>query len=167
MHIYLIDTHSREYEIYNQQKNRINYVRQSVFKKQLYNDKKEKVAEIGMPVLRKLKPVYKIRTDTGICRMRRTRRNRYRISPYNWKLRIKKGKGIIHSGRSVLAEIYREHSDGYDVYIMDIKKGTDTVLMAGILTVIAQDAGGYDMLNGAADKSVAKSFGIIEASVPN
>ena len=70
MHIYLIDTHSRECEIYNQKKERINYVRSGVFKKQLYNDKKQKIAEIGIPVLRKLKPVYKISTDTGICKVR-------------------------------------------------------------------------------------------------
>lgn len=161
MHIYLVDTHSRECEIYNRKKDRINYVRAGVFKKQMYNDKKQKIAEIGIPVLRKLKPVYKISTDTGICKVRRTRRNRYRISPYNWRLRIKKGKGIIHSGRNVLAEIYKEHNDEYDVYIMDIKKGVDTALMACILTVIAEDAGGYDVLSCIDGASEVKSFGII------
>ncbi len=146
MHIYLIDTHGRECEIYNRKKDRINYVRAGVFKKILYSDKKEKVAEIKTPVFEKLSPVYKIKTDTGICKVKRTRRNRYRISPYNWKLRIKKGKGIIHSGRSVLAEIYKEPNDEYDVYIMDIKKGVDTALMACILTVIAEDAGAFGII---------------------
>lgn len=127
----------------------------------MYNDKKDKVAEIKTPVFEKLSPVYKIKTDTGVCKVRRTRRNRYKISPYNWKLRIKKGKGIIHSGRSVLAEIYKEQNDEYDVYIMDIRKGADTVLMAGILTVIAENSGGYDALNGINGASSAESFGII------
>ncbi len=161
MHIYLIDTHSREYEIYNRKKDRINYVRAGVFKKILYSDKKEKVAEIKTPVFEKLSPVYKIKTDTGICKVKRTRRNRYRISPYNWKLRIKKGKGIIHSGRNVLAEIYKEPNDEYDVYIMDIKKGVDTALMACILTVIAEDAGDCDVLGGIDGASDAGAFGII------
>ena len=142
MYIYLIDTHNGDYEIYDQKKDRINYVRSGVLKKTLYNDKKEKVAEIRIPVFKKLRAVYKIKTDTGICKVRRTRRNRYKISPYNWKLRIKKGKGIIHSGRSVLAELYKECNDEYDVYIMDIRKGADTVLMAGILTVITEDEPG-------------------------
>ena len=142
MYIYLINTHGKEYEIYNQKKDRINYVRSGVLKKTLYNDKKDKVAEIKTPVFEKLSPVYKIKTDTGVCKVRRTRRNRYKISPYNWKLRIKKGKGIIHSGRSVLAELYKECNDEYDVYIMDIKKGVDITLMAGILTVIAADETG-------------------------
>lgn len=142
MYIYLIDTHNGDYEIYDQKKDRINYVRSGAFKKTLYNDKKEKVAEIRIPVFKKLSAVYKIKTDTGICKVRRTRRNRYKISPYNWKLRIKKGKGIIHSGRSVLAELYKECNDEYDVYIMDIRKGADTVLMAGILTVITEDEPG-------------------------
>ena len=162
MYIYLINTHSNEYEIYNQRKDRINYVKSGVLKKLLYNDKKEKVAEIKTPVFEKLSPVYKIKTDTGICKVKRTRRNRYKISPYNWKLRIKKGKGMIHSGRSVLAEIYKEQNDEYDVYIMDIKKGVDTTLMAGILTVIAENSGGYDVLNGINGASSAESFGIIE-----
>ena len=162
MYIYLINTHSNEYEIYNQRKDRINYVKSGVLKKLLYNDKKEKVAEIKTPVFEKLSPVYKIKTDTGICKVKRTRRNRYKISPYNWKLRIKKGKGMIHSGRSVLAEIYKECNDEYDVYIMDIKKGVDTTLMAGILTVIAENSGGYDVLNGINGASSAESFGIIE-----
>ena len=162
MYIYLINTHSNEYEIYNQRKDRINYVKSGVLKKLLYNDKKEKVAEIKTPVFEKLSPVYKIKTDTGVCKVKRTRRNRYKISPYNWKLRIKKGKGMIHSGRSVLAEIYKEQNDEYDVYIMDIKKGVDTTLMAGILTVIAENSGGYDVLNGINGASSAESFGIIE-----
>lgn len=162
MYIYLINTHSNEYEIYNQRKDRINYVKSGVLKKLLYNDKKEKVAEIKTPVFEKLSPVYKIKTDTGVCKVKRTRRNRYKISPYNWKLRIKKGKGMIHSGRSVLAEIYKECNDEYDVYIMDIKKGVDTTLMAGILTVIAESSGGYDVLNGINGASSAASFGIIE-----
>ena len=162
MYIYLINTHSNEYEIYNQRKDRINYVKSGVLKKLLYNDKKEKVAEIKTPVFEKLSPVYKIKTDTGVCKVKRTRRNRYKISPYNWKLRIKKGKGMIHSGRSVLAEIYKECNDEYDVYIMDIKKGVDTTLMAGILTVIAENSGGYDVLNGINGASSAESFGIIE-----
>lgn len=162
MYIYLINTHGNEYEIYNQRKDRINYVKSGVLKKLLYNDKKEKVAEIKTPVFEKLSPVYKIKTDTGICKVKRTRRNRYKISPYNWKLRIKKGKGMIHSGRSVLAEIYKECNDEYDVYIMDIKKGVDTTLMAGILTVIAENSGGYDVLNGINGASSAESFGIIE-----
>ena len=162
MYIYLINTHSNEYEIYNQRKDRINYVKSGVLKKLLYNDKKEKVAEIKTPVFEKLSPVYKIKTDTGVCKVKRTRRNRYKISPYNWKLRIKKGKGMIHSGRSVLAEIYKEQNDEYDVYIMDIKKGVDTTLMAGILTVIAENSGGYDVLNGINGASSAASFGIIE-----
>ena len=162
MYIYLINTHSNEYEIYNQRKDRINYVKSGVLKKLLYNDKKEKVAEIKTPVFEKLSPVYKIKTDTGVCKVKRTRRNRYKISPYNWKLRIKKGKGMIHSGRSVLAEIYKECNDEYDVYIMDIKKGVDTTLMAGILTVIAENSGGYDALNGINGASSAESFGIIE-----
>ena len=161
MYIYLIDTHNGDYEIYDQKKDRINYVRSGAFKKTLYNDKKEKVAEIRIPVFKKLSAVYKIKTDTGICKVRRTRRNRYKISPYNWKLRIKKGKGIIHSGRSVLAELYKECNDEYDVYIMDIRKGADTVLMAGILTVIAENSGGYDALNGINGASSAESFGII------
>ena len=162
MYIYLINTHSNEYEIYNQRKDRINYVKSGVLKKLLYNDKKEKVAEIKTPVFEKLSPVYKIKTDTGICKVKRTRRNRYKISPYNWKLRIKKGKGMIHSGRSVLAEIYKEQNDEYDVYIMDIKKGVDITLMAGILTVIAENSEGYDVLNGINGASSAASFGIIE-----
>ena len=162
MYIYLINTHGNEYEIYNQRKDRINYVKSGVLKKLLYNDKKEKVAEIKTPVFEKLSPVYKIKTDTGVCKVKRTRRNRYKISPYNWKLRIKKGKGMIHSGRSVLAEIYKECNDEYDVYIMDIKKGVDTTLMAGILTVIAENSGGYDVLNGINGASSAESFGIIE-----
>lgn len=162
MYIYLINTHSNEYEIYNQRKDRINYVKSGVLKKLLYNDKKEKVAEIKTPVFEKLSPVYKIKTDTGICKVKRTRRNRYKISPYNWKLRIKKGKGMIHSGRSVLAEIYKECNDEYDVYIMDIKKGVDITLMAGILTVIAENSEGYDVLNGINGASSAASFGIIE-----
>ena len=162
MYIYLINTHSNEYEIYNQRKDRINYVKSGVLKKLLYNDKKEKVAEIKTPVFEKLSPVYKIKTDTGICKVKRTRRNRYKISPYNWKLRIKKGKGMIHSGRSVLAEIYKECNDEYDVYIMDIKKGVDTTLMAGILTVIAENSEGYDVLNGINGASSAAFFGIIE-----
>ena len=162
MYIYLINTHSNEYEIYNQRKDRINYVKSGVLKKLLYNDKKEKVAEIKTPVFEKLSPVSKIKTDTGVCKVKRTRRNRYKISPYNWKLRIKKGKGMIHSGRSVLAEIYKECNDEYDVYIMDIKKGVDTTLMAGILTVIAENSGGYDVLNGINGASSAESFGIIE-----
>ena len=162
MYIYLINTHGNEYEIYNQRKDRINYVKSGVLKKLLYNDKKEKVAEIKTPVFEKLSPVYKIKTDTGICKVKRTRRNRYKISPYNWKLRIKKGKGMIHSGRSVLAEIYKEQNDEYDVYIMDIKKGVDITLMAGILTVIAENSGGYDALNGINGASSAESFGIIE-----
>ena len=162
MYIYLINTHGNEYEIYNQRKDRINYVRSGVLKKLLYNDKKEKVAEIKTPVFEKLSPVYKIKTDTGICKVKRTRRNRYKISPYNWKLRIKKGKGMIHSGRSVLAEIYKEQNDEYDVYIMDIKKGVDITLMAGILTVIAENSEGYDVLNGINGASSAASFGIIE-----
>ena len=161
MYIYLINTHSNEYEIYNQRKDRINYVKSGVLKKLLYNDKKEKVAEIKTPVFEKLSPVYKIKTDTGVCKVKRTRRNRYKISPYNWKLRIKKGKGMIHSGRSVLAEIYKEQNDEYDVYIMDIKKGVDTTLMAGILTVIAENSEGYDVLNGINGASSAESFGII------
>ena len=161
MYIYLINTHSNEYEIYNQRKDRINYVKSGVLKKLLYNDKKEKVAEIKTPVFEKLSPVYKIKTDTGVCKVKRTRRNRYKISPYNWKLRIKKGKGMIHSGRSVLAEIYKECNDEYDVYIMDIKKGVDTTLMAGILTVIAENSEGYDVLNGINGASSAESFGII------
>ena len=162
MYIYLINTHSNEYEIYNQRKDRINYVKSGVLKKLLYNDKKEKVAEIKTPVFEKLSPVYKIKTDTGICKVKRTRRNRYKISPYNWKLRIKKGKGMIHSGRSVLAEIYKECNDEYDVDIMDIKKGVDITLMAGILTVIAENSEGYDVLNGINGASSAASFGIIE-----
>ena len=162
MYIYLINTHSNEYEIYNQRKDRINYVKSGVLKKLLYNDKKEKVAEIKTPVFEKLSPVYKIKTDTGVCKVKRTRRNRYKISPYNWKLRIKKGKGMIHSGRSVLAEIYKECNDEYDVYIMDIKKGVDITLMAGILTVIAENSEGYDVLNGINGASSAASFGIIE-----
>lgn len=162
MYIYLINTHGNEYEIYNQRKDRINYVKSGVLKKLLYNDKKEKVAEIKTPVFEKLSPVYKIKTDTGICKVKRTRRNRYKISPYNWKLRIKKGKGMIHSGRSVLAEIYKECNDEYDVYIMDIKKGVDITLMAGILTVIAENSEGYDVLNGINGASSAASFGIIE-----
>ena len=162
MYIYLINTHSNEYEIYNQRKDRINYVKSGVLKKLLYNDKKEKVAEIKTPVFEKLSPVYKIKTDTGICKVKRTRRNRYKISPYNWKLRIKKGKGMIHSGRSVLAEIYKECNDEYDVYIMDIKTGVDITLMAGILTVIAENSEGYDVLNGINGASSAASFGIIE-----
>ena len=161
MYIYLINTHGREYEIYNQRKDRINYVRSGVLRKTLYNDKKDKVAEIKTPVFEKLSPVYKIKTETGVCKVRRTRRNRYKISPYNWKLRIKKGKGIIHSGRSVLAEIYKEQNDEYDVYIMDIKKGVDTTLMAGILTVIAENSRGYDVLSGINGASSAASFGII------
>lgn len=151
MYIYLINTHGKEYEIYNQKKDRINYVRPGVLKKTLYNDKKDKVAEIKTPVFEKLSPVYKIKTDTGVCKVRRTRRNRYKISPYNWKLRIKKGKGIIHSGRSVLAEIYKEQNDEYDVYIMNIKKGADTVLMAGILTVIAEDEINNDLVSNILD----------------
>ena len=162
MYIYLINTHGNEYEIYNQRKDRINYVKSGVLKKLLYNDKKEKVAEIKTPVFEKLSPVYKIKTDTGVCKVKRTRRNRYKISPYNWKLRIKKGKGMIHSGRSVLAEIYKEQNDEYDVYIMDIKKGVDITLMAGILTVIAENSEGYDVLNGINGASSAASFGIIE-----
>ena len=162
MYIYLINTHGKECEIYNQKKDRINYVRSGVLKNTLYNDKKDKVAEIKTPVFEKLSPVYKIKTETGVCKVRRTRRNRYRISPYNWKLRIKKGKGVIHSGRSVLAEIYKENNDEYDVYIMDIRKGVDTTLMAGILTVIAEDAGGYDVLGGINNALTAEAFGIIE-----
>ena len=65
MYIYLINTHGKEYEIYNQKKDRINYVRSGVLKKTLYNDKKDKVAEIKTPVFEKLSPVYKIKTDTG------------------------------------------------------------------------------------------------------
>ena len=42
MYIYLIDTHNGDYEIYDQKKDRINYVRSGVLKKTLYNDKKEK-----------------------------------------------------------------------------------------------------------------------------
>ena len=148
MYIYLINTHGKECEIYNQRKDRINYVRAGVLKNILYKDK---VAEIKTPVFEKLSPVYKMKTDTGVCKVRRTRRNRYRISPYNWKLRIKKGKGIIHSGRSVLAEIYKEQNDEYDVYIMDIRKGVDTTLMAGILTVIAQDEINNDLVSNILD----------------
>ena len=46
----------------------------------------------------------------------------------------------------MLAEIYKEQNDEYDVYIMDIKKGADTVLMAGILTVIAEDEINNDLV---------------------
>ena len=66
MYIYLINTHGKEYEIYNQKKDRINYVRSGVLKKTLYNDKKVKVAEIKTPVFEKLSPEYKIKTDTGV-----------------------------------------------------------------------------------------------------